>query len=304
MVAVSSFALFGLLLSPIAAEAKAAPVKAPSCGPAIAKIIGGKWVCTFADEFSGTSLDRSKWVPQTTAASGFHSGTECFVDSSKNISVASGYLNLTVRREAAPFSCSSPFGNYDTQYTSGMVSTWGKFSQAYGRFEIRAKFPAAKVAGLQSALWLYPQNLTYGPWPGSGEIDIAEAYSKYPDRAIPYIHYNELTYDPTVTNNYCMIGNLGSFHKYVAEWTPTTITIKYDGAVCTVHKINPLEPLAGSAPFDQPFIVALTQALGVGDNAFNAATTPLPATTQVDYVHVWVLKGLRSRGPQWSPEVR
>lgn len=168
-----------------------------------------------------------------------------------------------------------------------MVSTYGMFSQAYGRFEIRAKFPAAKVAGLQSALWLYPQNLTYGPWPGSGEIDIAETYSKYPDRAIPYIHYNEPIYDPTVTNNYCMISNLGSFHKYVAEWTPTAITIKYDGAICMVHKINPVAPLSGSAPFDQPFFVALTQALGVGDNAFDPATTPLPATTQVDYVHVW-----------------
>ena len=83
----------------------------------IDKVTGGNWVCKFADEFSSTGLDRSKWVPQTAAASGFHSGNECFVDNSKNISVASGYL--TVLREAAPFSCASQFGNYDTQYTSG-----------------------------------------------------------------------------------------------------------------------------------------------------------------------------------------
>ena len=38
---------------------------------------------------------------------------------------------------------------------------------------------------------------------------------------------------------------------------------------------------------DQPFIVSLTQALGVGTNAFDPSTTPLPATTQIDYVRVW-----------------
>lgn len=81
--------------------------------------------------------------------------------------------------------------------------------------------------------------------------------------------------------------NPSAFHSYVAEWSPTSFTIKYDGAICMVHNWNPAAPLLGSAPFDQPFIVALTQALGVGENAFDPATTPLPATTQVDYVRVW-----------------
>lgn len=290
-VAVASIALFGMLVSPIAAEAKpgpaAVPAKGPSCGTTIAKSTGGNWTCKFADEFGGRGLDTSKWLAQLTSNSGYHSGNECFVDSSNNISVSSGYLKLTVRKEPAPFTCTSPYGDYTTQYTSGTVSTWGKFSQAYGRFEIRAKFPAAKVAGLQSALWLWPQESKYGAWPVSGEIDIAETYSKYPDRAIPFIHYNQATADLSVTNNYCMIADVSAFHSYVAEWTPTTITIKYDGAVCTVHEWNPAAPLLKPAPFDQPFIVVLTQALGIVDNAFDPATTPLPATTQIDYVHVW-----------------
>jgi hypothetical protein len=33
--------------------------------------------------------------------------------------------------------------------------------------------------------------------------------------------------------------------------------------------------------------VALSQALGINTNAFNPATTPLPATTSIDYVRVW-----------------
>jgi hypothetical protein len=34
-------------------------------------------------------------------------------------------------------------------------------------------------------------------------------------------------------------------------------------------------------------MIALTQELGIGPNLFDPATTPLPATTSVDYVRVW-----------------
>jgi hypothetical protein len=33
--------------------------------------------------------------------------------------------------------------------------------------------------------------------------------------------------------------------------------------------------------------MALTQALGIGGNAFVDGKTPLPATTEVDYVRIW-----------------
>ena len=89
-----------------------------------------------------------------------------------------------------------------------------------------------------------------------------------------------------MTNNYCMIADASAFHSYVAEWTTSTITIKFDGKTCLSHRINPAAPLSGSQPFDQPFIIALTQALGIGTNSVTAST-PLPATTTVDYVRVW-----------------
>lgn len=280
-------AMIGMLFTPVRADAVWWWPSGPNCGANIAKPTGGNWRCTFADEFNGSSLDTSKWVVQQTASSGFHSGSECFVSSSNNVRVSAGALSLTARRESAPFSCKSPYGAYTTQVTSGSVSTWGKFAQAYGRFEIRAKFPASTIAGLHSALWMYPQKLTYGAWPTSGEIDIAEEYSQYPDRAIPYVHYATATNDSTVTNTRCMISDVSAFHTYVAEWTTTGITISYDGVPCVTHKWNPAAPLTGSKPFDQPFIVWLTQALGNNTNAYSATTTQLPATTQVDYVHVW-----------------
>jgi beta-glucanase (GH16 family) len=180
-----------------------------------------------------------------------------------------------------------------TRYTSGTVSTWGRFSQAYGRFEARMKVPAATVKGLHEAFWLWPDYpAKYGSM--SGEIDIAEIYSRLNDRAIPFIHYTSLSPDPDITNNHCMIDRVGDFHTYAAEWTPHEIKILYDGKICLVDVWRSL-PLIKPAPFDRPFIVALTQALGQAGNALDPATnnafvpgtTPLPATTEVDYVRVW-----------------
>jgi len=263
----------------------------PATGCATQQVLkpdGTPWVCTWSDEFDGTTLDRSKWFPQQTATSGFTSGVECFMDSPSNVSVGGGMLSLTVRKEAAPFTCADPLhGSFTTSYTGGMVSTYTKFSQTYGRFEVRAKFPAVTVAGLQEALWLWPENpVKYGAWPWSGEIDIAEIYTRYNDRAIPYIHYVPNKVDVNVTNNYCLIDDVSKMHSYVAEWTPSYIRISYDGKVCITDVWSPLN-LTFPKPFDSPFIVALTQGLGVTGNAFDPATTPLPATTQVDYVRVW-----------------
>lgn len=213
--------------------ATATPSAHPCGGQRPAKRGGGVWTCTFDDEFSGTALDTTKWTAIRTADYGFHSGAECFVDNARNVSVSGGHLSLTARKQAAPFTCNDPSGSYTTQYTSGSVTGLGKFAQTYGRFSVRARFPATTIAGLQSSLWMWPQN-PRSSWPTSGEIDIAEEYSQYADRAIPTLHY---TFDP--------------------------------------------------ATFDQPFFMILTQALGIGTNAFDPATTPLPATTQVDWARVW-----------------
>jgi beta-glucanase (GH16 family) len=275
---------------------------APCGGVALRKPDGSAWKCTFDDEFNGTALDTSKWNVQTTAASGFTAGPACFVDDPDNISVAKGTLNLTVRKEAAPFTCKSSLGDFATQYTSGTVNGFGKYAQTYGRFEVRAKLPSSTIKGLQETLWLWPVNpLKYGPWPGSGEIDFGEFYSSNPGWNIPFIHYSLL--QSTVnwlvnTNVYtalpapyaqptmnCRMDQSG-FNTYTVTWQPGRIVLQVNGNNCVVDNYT-ANSLTGGAPFDQPFFMALTQGLGIGTNAFNPATTPLPATTSVDYVRMW-----------------
>lgn len=258
---------------------------APNCGKTIYKADGTPWTCTFADDFNGLSLDRTKWVPQVTATSGYGQSGACFMDSTQNISVLLGTLSLTARKTSKPFVCKDGSSSFVTQATSGMVTTYKTFSQAYGRFEFRALFPNTTQQGLQSSLWMWPADyFTYGVL--SGEIDVAEWYSRYSDRAIPYLHYTNI--DPTaqITNNYCLVKR-GAWHTYRLDWTPSTITISYDNQVCLQNTALLPLGLLTPTPFNQPYILAMTQLLGSGDANAVTAKTPFPATTKVDYVHVW-----------------
>ena len=260
----------------------------PNCGgTTYYKADGSKWVCSFDDEFNGGSLDTSKWTALQTVQSGYTTGPAealvCYTNSRNNVSVSGGYLNLTVRKEAAPFNC----GGITTQYTGGTVNTYGHFSQTYGRFEVRAKFPASTIAGLQETLWLWPNNPTrYGPEPASGEIDFAEAFSQYPNMDMPYVHYTPAAYDPNVSNYTCALSSALAFHTYTLVWTTTTLTVGYDGQTCLVDTWSPAAPLTAPEPFDQPFFLVLTQALGIATNTYTSATQ-LPATTQIDYARIW-----------------
>jgi beta-glucanase (GH16 family) len=258
------------------------------------------WTCAFDDEFDSTTADANAlntawWTPQLSATSGYTTGPSganvCYVNSPNNISVSGGALHLSVRKEAAPFAC----GLATTQYSGGMVSTAGHFNQTYGRFEVRALLPQTTVAGLQETLWLWPVNSSYfgSSWPSSGEVDFSEFYSQYPSLDIPYIHYNydASTVNPATNTNIttaysCPISPT-QYNNYAVVWSPGSFTITINGNTCMTDHYIPNNGLNSPAPFNQPFFIILTQALGVGTNTFNPATTPLPATTSIDYVRIW-----------------
>jgi beta-glucanase (GH16 family) len=255
---------------------------------------GGSWTCSFDDEFDASTGDASAlntgwWTPQLTATSGFFTGQypyyACYVNAPQNISVSGGSLHLTARHQAV--NC----GGYPAQYTAGMVSSSGHFSQTYGRFEVRARLPQTTAAGLQETLWLWPVNDTmYGSWPASGEVDFSEFYSQYSYLDVPYIHYdyntsNAATNTNVVTAYNCTI-NLSQYNDYAVVWQPGSFQITVNGTQCLTDNYQPSN-VASPAPFNQPFFIALTQALGIGSNAYNPSTTPLPATTSIDYVRVW-----------------
>lgn len=276
--------LFSVASNAPAGAAKVAALTGPAsdCGTdVVTKSDGSPWVCTFGDDFVGSTLDTSKWMPQLTATSGYKQNEVCYTDKAQNISLSNGSLKLTSKKTSWPSSCALPRGSFRTKYTSGMISTYTKFTQTYGRFEMRAKFSTSKKQGIQSAFWLYPE-VPGNVWPLSGEIDIAEWYSKYYDRVIPFLHYGGTYTDPAATNNNCKVANVGgAWHTYTLEWTPDRLTFLYDGKVCLSNTTA-----SGKDPFNKAYMVALTQLVGSGVNAPNWLT-PSKATMEVDYVRVW-----------------
>ena len=81
------------------------PAPSDACGPQPKKADGTYWVCTLANDFTGTTLNRAVWMPQTIFKTGTPSAWACYIDDPSVSSVHDGVLDLTVRKLAAPAPC-------------------------------------------------------------------------------------------------------------------------------------------------------------------------------------------------------
>ena len=255
--------------------------RSDSCGSRPAKADGSLWSCSFVDDFSGTSLDNSRWTAQTQFASGVQAAHACYVDDPSVINVSGGTLNLTVRKVATPVTCSFGGLSGPTNYIGGSVFTYRLFSQQYGRFEVRMKNTASSSQGLHEAFWMWPDDrYSTGIWPMSGEIDVAELYSYYPNLMIPFLHYGYgMPVTPGTNTAWDCAAQRGVYNTYTLTWSANRLEIQVNGKTCLVNT-------SGDGAFQKPYIMALTQALGATGNEYDGRA-PIPATMNVDYVKVW-----------------
>jgi beta-glucanase (GH16 family) len=252
-----------------------------ACGGPSFKPDGTPWVCTFDDEFDSDHLDATKWAVQTNLPTGDPTvAAACFENTPQNVSVSAGALHLSVAREAQPFACAGLTA--PVQYTAGQVNTYHLFSQLYGRFEARMRTTATTAPGLHEAFWLWPDDRqTPLNWPTTGEIDVAETYSSSPNLAIPYLHFRANDNGGPIdgfNTGYCA-AQRGVWNTYDLIWTPTALAIAINGQTCLVNTTS-------DPAFNHRYILALSGTLGSSNDALTAAT-PIPATTDIDYVRVW-----------------
>ena len=59
----------------------------------------------------------------------------------------------------------------------------------------------------------------------------------------------------------------------------------YDGQLCFTHSWTPDAPLVAPQPFDKPFNIVMSQAMGQGWNPVDS-TTPKTGTLEVDWVDI------------------
>lgn len=177
---------------------------------------GKTWNLMWSDEFSGTSVDTSKWnVQNNTNFGASNNEDECYM--ANNVSVAAGTLRLTAQQQTVTCGGTNPdTGNSTYYFTSGMITTRAqqgsmKFKFNKGYAEARVKAPRGNP--YWPAFWLVSPNDGSTPgWPDYGEFDIFELYGARPDITTGSLHYK-----CTKAGNHCQLA-------------PTWYNIKTDSA--------------------------------------------------------------------------
>ena len=221
------------------------------------------WTLVWSDEFNGTTIDSSKWLNPTNDNScgalvkSTAAGDDAYLD-------GSGHLVLRAQSRAS--------GGCGTQHvTFGQVSTKGRFSQAYGKFEFRAQMPAGG-SGSWPALWMYPLGVTWPP-----EIDVLEMQAD-PNVAYMTYHWGTSANHQQSFESLNIPGLSTGYHTFAVEWDPGAITWFMDG--------NPVRstfmgPNVTSTP------MGIIMGMQIGDWNGGAISPTLPAYLTVDYVRVY-----------------
>jgi Ca2+-binding RTX toxin-like protein len=159
-------------------------------------------------------------------------------------------------------------------YVSGMINTYGTFSQTYGYFEICAQVPSGQ--GLWPAFWLLPQS---GNWPP--EIDVLELLGKDPTTYYVGSHWvgADGSHQYSTTGISAGIDLSQGFHTYGTMWAPDTITFYLDGQ--EVHS------MATPPGVNEPMYLLAGLAVGGTWGGDPDTSTAFPAQFQIDYIKVW-----------------
>lgn len=245
----------------------------------IRSVVQHKYCLVMEDNFSG-GLNTDIWQHEIQVG-GFGNGEfQMTTDSEENVRVENGNLIIkaTLQEDSfmqqdsridllkdgrctstEPTNCiaitNTTSGNSSTvpPAISGRINTRLGASIKYGRVEVVAKMPAGDW--LWPAIWMMPVDDTYGPWPRSGEIDIAES------RGNNYTHpqggnnivSSALHWGPDPANDAWWRTNVkrqalhttysSSFNTYGLEWSQKYLFTYINSRLLQVLYVNFDEPL-------------------------------------------------------------
>lgn len=199
---------------------------------------------------------------------------------------------LTAKKET-----NSLFGqNYG--YSSGMVTSYGKFSQNGGYWEMKGQFP--KGNGLWGAFWMLPLPLGTWPW----EVDVVEAITndndgdKITDYQVVNINRH---YPCSQPSGGCSNGtpvDVGvdltkGDHVYAVNWLPgKSLTYYFDGKV--IGKFTDNVP-------NTPGYLLANLAVGGHWPGNPTSSTKFPASMKLDHIRVWQNNGSTPATPDPGP---
>ena len=214
----------------------------------------------FFDDFSETTLDRSKWNVLITGGV-FNDEQQAYVDSSATIYIAKGTEAegaengaLVIQPHYSPGFTTKEGRKFD--FISGRLHTKDKVEFTYGTAAARIKMTEGK--GLWPAWWL----LGNGNWPQTGEIDIMEFIGEreWINAAVHGPGYSGNT--PFVKRDSAMAKNsVAKWHIYSVDWTADHLIFKIDGRTFYTVTKTMVEKY-GKWSFNTPKHLILNFALG------------------------------------------
>ncbi len=225
----------------------------------------------FYDEFSGGSLDLTKWTPYPPAnLNGGHgeNANELQANIAGAITQSGGNLVITATKVNPPGP--QVFG---LDYTSGAPTTYLLYAWSYARVEVRFLLPAG--AGQWPAIWMLPP---FGDQNAFGlvEIDIFEYYGQNPATISQNYHDAAgTTYPQQYTLGHPWFNE--AWHVLAVEWQTGKIEWFLDNVliytVTTMHVAS------------CPLYLLIQNAIGGTAGVPNDAA--LPSQMLIDYVHVY-----------------
>lgn len=249
---------------------------------------------SWADEFSGSSVDKSKWNVKTGTRLSFD---ESIIEASQ-VSVADGSLQIKTER----LNKTQVLDGITRSFKTGYVESIGKFSRQYGRWEVRAYLPLTpgKSRGLWPAIWFRDAK-------GVGEVDLLEAIGDPHKQMKSHPagvwtsavhqstnHESGTTKIERVHKGGPVVGN--SWHTWVLERTPQRVTFAMDGNVAWTVEAKDYPWLNSTKSFTSSGLdMRINQQVGHSWMGYTDPAHPeetlLPAVMKVDYVRYWSYPG-------------
>jgi beta-glucanase (GH16 family) len=245
-----------------------------------AAIDNTKWKLVWSDEFDKDGApDSSNWGYEK----GFVRNSELQWYQPDNATVSGGLLTIAAQKQQV-LNPNYKAGSTDwkqnrqyAQYTSTSMTTSGKKSFLYGRFELCGQIDTRQ--GSWPAFWILGNGLS---WPASGEVDIMEYYANGVRSNICKPSGGNCDWSGSVSQTLSSLGAAWSskFHLWAMEWDSTKISLYLDDKLVYGYTITTTAPYTGN-----PFYILVN--LAIGANGGDPSSTTFPITYLVDYLRVY-----------------
>lgn len=237
------------------------------------------WELQWADEFTGSGIDSSKWSYDIgTDGDGWgNAELQYYTNRADNSYIEDGNLVLKAIEEAYEGST----------YTSARLNTFELQSFRYGKIETRAKLP--KGQGIWPAIWLLGNNYSTDDWPYCGEIDLVELVggTDSDDTIHGTAHWFNETDDEKSSSGHEYTLSNGEFaddyHIFSIIWDEEKIEWYIDDELYHTVDINEED----KKEFSRGFYLIVNLAVGGYWPGSPDDTTELPQMMYIDYIRYY-----------------